>query len=160
MESQTLLKSGKGNTDKGIIEVTSIYAMSVFKFPKSRRDDLQWCIANYWWANSDKSKMYLLAFLEKSLQAKKNEGIGFKDLISFNQALLGKQCWRIIQAPDSLMTEVLKARCFSNKDFLSYKVKNGSFFCIEEYHIGPRDNQNWFKMEGCDGRNIFIYKDN
>ncbi|KAM1529591.1 hypothetical protein ACFX1Z_018776 [Malus domestica] len=45
-------------------------------------------------------------------------GIGFRDIESFNDALLGKQCWRIICNPDALWVIILKARYFPNCDFL------------------------------------------
>jgi len=31
-------------------------------------------------------------------------GLGFRDLIMFNKALLVKQCWRLIQNLDSLIS--------------------------------------------------------
>ena len=43
-------------------------------------------------------------------------GLGFKDMESFNLALLAKQWWRIIHNEDSLSFRVLKGKYFPNSD--------------------------------------------
>lgn len=49
---------------------------------------------------------------------KSEGGLGFRDLESFNLTLFGKQVWRIIQAPDSLVARVLKGRYFPSNSIL------------------------------------------
>lgn len=40
----------------------------------------------------------------------------------FNQALVAKQGWRIIQAPDSIVANILKARYFKHSSFLEVNL--------------------------------------
>jgi hypothetical protein len=39
-------------------------------------------------------------------------GMGFKDFRLFNQAMLARQAWRLIQFPDSLCAQPLKAKYY------------------------------------------------
>lgn len=48
--------------------------------------------------------------------------MGFRDLSSFNQALVAKQGWRILHNPDSFMAKVLKAKYSKHTDFMEAKL--------------------------------------
>lgn len=49
-------------------------------------------------------------------------GLGFKNLLLFNKALLAKQVWRLLSQPTSLLAKVLKARYYLNSDILTATV--------------------------------------
>ena len=55
---------------------------------------------------------------------KKDEGIGFKNLIA-SKAMLAKACWRIIKRPYSLTSQILKIGYFDNtvKPLHSHNVR-------------------------------------
>jgi hypothetical protein len=45
-------------------------------------------------------------------------GIGFHDMKKFNQALLARQAWRLIQFLDRLCARLLKAKYYTNGDIV------------------------------------------
>ena len=53
---------------------------------------------------------------------KKDGGMGFRDLRSFNLAMLAKKGWRLIQDQDSILFQCLKARYFPRCNFLDTVV--------------------------------------
>ena len=50
--------------------------------------------------------------------SKEKGAMGFRDFHCFNKALLAKQCWRIWQNPESLVSKIMKAKYFANSSIL------------------------------------------
>jgi hypothetical protein len=48
--------------------------------------------------------------LLRQLRPKKQSGMGFKDMMLFNQALLACEAWRLIQFPDSLCEHFVRTK--------------------------------------------------
>jgi len=45
--------------------------------------------------------------------------MSFKDLTAFNLAMLGKQAWKFMSEPHSLVSRIFKVRYFPNNSFMS-----------------------------------------
>ena len=82
-----------------------------------------------------KKKMHWFAWWRLCIP-KKEGGLGFRDLHSFNLALLTKQCWRLIQNPESLCAQVLKAKYYPDGDILKAGPKRGSSYTWQSIVVG------------------------
>jgi len=66
---------------------------------------------------SNNSKIHWMSWTKMG-RSKSIRGLGFRDLVVFNKALLAKQGWRIMQEPNSMATQILKAKYFPSSNFL------------------------------------------
>lgn len=124
-----LSKAGKEILLKTVAQALPIYAMSVFLLSDSLCSSIQRCMNKFWWNNgsSNDGGIHWLAW-DKMCVPKKCGGLGFKDLHTFNLALLAKQGWRFLKHPASLAARIFKARYFPQSDFLAAKMgPNPSF---------------------------------
>jgi ribonuclease HI len=70
--------------------------------------------------------------------------MGFRDISSFNQALLAKQGWRIMTEPDSLLAKVFKAKYFPTSNFLQAKPGHRSSYSWQSIM-----KASWILKKGC-----------
>lgn len=99
------------------------------------------------------------ANLAKMGKAKWQRGLGFRDLETFNKALLAKHCWRILQNPESLAAKILKVKYFSRDSILDAKLGNRPSYVWRT--IGPARGllKRAFNEELGMEKNIKIWKD-
>ncbi|KAH9670686.1 putative reverse transcriptase/RNA-dependent DNA polymerase [Citrus sinensis] len=100
---------------KAVAQAVPVYTMIIFKLPIGLCDDIQMAMAKFWWRSKEDKCGIHWARWEKMSQAKSRGGLGFREMSSFNQALVAKQGWRLLQYPHLLVTKVLKARCCKKK---------------------------------------------
>ncbi|XP_013607556.1 PREDICTED: uncharacterized protein LOC106314175 [Brassica oleracea var. oleracea] len=116
--TKTLSMGAKEVLIKSVALALPIYAMSVFQLPKELVVRLTSVIVEYWWSSGDKKRKIPWVAWQKLCKPKDQGCMAFHDIGRFNQALLGKQAWRIWSRPNSLVARVLKGQYFSKKSFL------------------------------------------
>ncbi|KAG7549361.1 Reverse transcriptase domain [Arabidopsis thaliana x Arabidopsis arenosa] len=117
--AKTLSQGGKEILLKSIAMAFPVYAMTCFKLPISLCKNLTSVMMDYWWNNMQNTRKIHWVSWQKLAMPKSLGGIGFKDLQCFNQALLAKQAWRLLNEKDSLFSQIFKSRYFLNSDFLN-----------------------------------------
>jgi hypothetical protein len=105
-----MLMGAKEVLTKLVAQAIPTYTMGVFKLPLSTCDEMTQIIRRFWWGEENgQRKVHWMAW-DKLLMPKGKGGIGFRDMKLFNQALLARQAWRLIQFPKSLCARILKAK--------------------------------------------------
>lgn len=73
-------------------------------------------------------------------------GMGFRDLDSFNIALLAKQVWRFLQHPNSLATIIFREKYFKSKYLLDAKLGSNPFLIWRSLGFSELIKE-WAEME-------------
>ncbi|KAL4280495.1 hypothetical protein GQ457_03G017750 [Hibiscus cannabinus] len=92
-------------------------------------------------------------------QPKVAGGMGFKDLHLFNIALLGKQLWRLLSEPGSLLYRTFRPKYFPDGDLLHASVPARSSFAWKGLHCAlSRLRDGFFWTLGVD-RQVRMFRD-
>uniref|UniRef100_A0A803PEE1 Reverse transcriptase domain-containing protein n=1 Tax=Cannabis sativa TaxID=3483 RepID=A0A803PEE1_CANSA len=128
-EAKILSRAGKEILIKTVAQSLPNYAMSVFLLPVEIGKDIECQMANFWWKTSSRgNKGINWMSWDRMCKHKSVGGMGFRNLRDFNLALLGKQGWRLLSRPNSLVARVYKARYFPNESFLTAQLGNNPSF--------------------------------
>jgi len=106
-KEKLLSMGGKEILIKSIAQAVPVYAMMVFKTPNKICIGISDAISQFWWGDEDDHRRIHWKAWWKLCIPKKRGGMGFRDLESFNLALLAKQVWRLLAEPDSLCARIL-----------------------------------------------------
>lgn len=136
-----------------------ILAMSVLKFPSTLCEDLQSLIARFWWEGGDKEKKIHWFKWDSLVKCKDEGGMGIRDFIAFNQALLAKLNWQIINNPNTLMAHVSKGKYFPNSDLFSASMGHNPSYLRRSLLLGRDLLQaavRWIMGDGC---SVWVFRD-
>lgn len=130
-----LSPGGKEVLLKAIALAMPIYTMNVFRLTKEICEEINSILARFWWSSGEKKGIHWFSWQRMS-RPKREGGLGFRDLESFNQALLGKQVWRIMQNPECLMARILRARYFPEGNILNANLPKKSSYAWKSILYG------------------------
>ena len=117
-KEKLLSQAGREVLIKLVIQAIPTYTMSCFKLPKRLIKELEILIQKFCWGYSGDNRKVHWVKWGKLCEAKEVGGLGFMEIEKFNDALLAKQVWRMINNLDSLCHRVFKARFFRDSSIL------------------------------------------
>ncbi|EEE59033.1 hypothetical protein OsJ_10782 [Oryza sativa Japonica Group] len=140
---------------KSVAQAIPTYVLGLFRLPVSTCEAYTKLIRDFWWGDEENKRKIHWTAWDIITRPKGLGGLGFRDLKLFNQALLGKQAWRLIQFPGSLCARILKAKYFPNcelvdavfpgdtsptwKDFLAWHFgKSGVYTVRSGYRLAMK----------------------
>jgi hypothetical protein len=133
--------------------------MTVFNIPKNICKGITDAISQFWWGDDDDhKKMHWLAWWKLCIP-KEKRGMGFRDLHTFNTAMLAKQCWRMMQDPDSLCARVLRSKYYPDGKLLNAKLKSGSSYTWQSIFYGIQTLRRGCIWRIGEGDQINIWED-
>lgn len=158
--SKFLSPAGKEILLKAVITALPTYTMSCFLLPKNLVKEITKAMRQFWWsANLDKRSIPWIAW-DKITLSKKEGGLGVRDMLAFNKALLAKQAWRLMNNPTSLLARVYKAKYFRKTNFLEAKASPSSSYAWRSIIQTQSLISKGIKWIVGNGENIRLWKDN
>jgi hypothetical protein len=152
--------AGKEVLIKAVEQAIPTYFMSVFLLPVSLCKELNQLMQVFWWGHlCNDSKIHWISWSRMG-RAKSAGGLGFRDLLMFNKALLAKQCWRLVQFPHSLSSRILKAKYFQNSSFLASELGKRPSFIWRSFLAAKDLLSSGITWRVGDGKSINIWGDN
>jgi len=135
-QEKLLSQGGKELLIKSIAQAVPVYSMMVFQIPKNICKGITNAISHYWRGDDNDHKWIHWQEWWKMCMPKGSGGMGFRDLQSFNLAMLAKQVWRLLREPDSLCATVLRAKYYPDGKLLNAKRKSGSSYTWQSILAG------------------------
>ncbi|KAG2667144.1 hypothetical protein I3760_15G097700 [Carya illinoinensis] len=158
-KEKLLSQGGKEVLIKVVALLIPTYTMSYFKLPASLCSKLESLIARFWWGQRNEENKISWVSWRKMCKSKLHGGMCFKDLRTFNLALLAKQSWRILKEESLLLHQLYKARYFHSTSFKEAKLGANPSFVWRGIWEAKH-----YLLKGCkwrvgDGKAINIWSD-
>ena len=116
-KEKILTPAGKEILIKSVAQAVPSYTMSCFLLPKNLCEELTNVIRQFWWGQTGSKKKIAWLNWDTMCLPKNRGGLGFRDLRSFDLALLAKQGWWLLTNSNSLFSRVYKAKYFPHCSF-------------------------------------------
>ncbi|XP_058749172.1 uncharacterized protein LOC131622119 [Vicia villosa] len=121
-------KAGKEVMIKSVLQAIPSYIMSLFILPEGMVSDIEKMLNSFWWGGGSNQNGIRWMKWGNLTGSKEEGGIGFRDLRTFNLAMVAKRGWHLLSNPHSLVSRIYKARYFPHSAFLDAPIGSNPSF--------------------------------
>ncbi|CAL1384739.1 unnamed protein product [Linum trigynum] len=121
---RTLSWAAKEVLIKSVALALPLHVMSCFKLPLSLCRLLDKHVARFWWSVEEEQSKIRWVSWRNLCKSKHDGGMGFSRFEHFNQALLAKIGWQILNDPQSLLAQVYQGKYFPTGTFLTAQARS------------------------------------
>ncbi|KAK9683154.1 hypothetical protein RND81_10G119900 [Saponaria officinalis] len=100
---ERIWKKTQGWKEKLLSRAGKEVLINIFLLPEGSVEDIQATMARFWWGSSDSQRKIHWMRWDKLCKPKALGGLVFRDIRTFNIALLAKKLWRLVEKPESLV---------------------------------------------------------
>lgn len=112
MEGEITFLSQREFLLRVVVQAIPTYEMSYFKLSMGLCHNIEKLIRKFWWGESGDRKKIHWKNWGTLCKHKSDGGLGFKELVKFNDAMLAKQVWRLYTDRTSLFFKVFSTNFF------------------------------------------------
>ncbi|XP_018465244.1 putative ribonuclease H protein At1g65750 [Raphanus sativus] len=116
-------------------------------------------MSRFWWEKSATQKGIPWVAWDRMQFPKCQGGMGFKNLCKFNDALLARQAWRLVQYPNSVMAKLFKARYFKDSHILQASSKRYQSYGWSSLMVGINLLKQGSRFIIGNGKSVRLYED-
>jgi len=133
--------------------------MSCFKIPLSLCKRIQSILTRFWWDSKPDIRKISWVSWDTLTLPKAEGGLGFREIAQFNDALLGRISWKILNCPDSLLAQVLLGKYCGDKAFLDVTAPASCSHGWRSILAGREVLKKGLGWTVGDGSSISVWKD-
>ena len=126
-KEKLLSQAGREILLKAVAQAIPTFAMSCFKLPVDLCKEIEMQIRKFWWGERGGQRKIHWKSWEILCKSKSEGGMGFKDLVRFNEAMLAKQIWRLQTEKESLLFKVFSTKYFPSGSVFKARGSRGLF---------------------------------
>ncbi|XP_019087263.1 PREDICTED: uncharacterized protein LOC109127207 [Camelina sativa] len=154
-----LSPAGKEILIKAVALAFPVYSMNCFMLPSTICDEITSIVSAFWWGKENGRRKIPWVAWDRMTLPKKEGGLGFKDLHTFNGALLAKQAWRILMNPNSLLARIYKGMYYPRTTFMKSTAGHYASYGWKSIQEGKALLSQGLRVRLGNGRNTSIWDD-
>ncbi|XP_058765470.1 uncharacterized mitochondrial protein AtMg00310-like [Vicia villosa] len=117
---------GRVTLINSVITTVPIYHISFFKIPKKVNIEIIKIQRNFLWQNALERKWVVWISWKTINKLKEDGGLGIKDILTFNKALLTNWLWRFVSEENTIWKAILEERYGILHERILFKVKKSN----------------------------------